>query len=245
MGAAWSARRDEFVERLGAAKFGALILDYDGTMVATDKRGDPPNQPVIDRLRKLLDGGVAIALATGRGGSVGEELRGCFSPEHCSRMLVGYYNGGHIVPLSVDIRKIHLEPDAAISHAYRIIQGEVGMFQNGWLPKESPFQITIGINRLAFPADGVRRLREIVSTSPSLRMVRSGHSIDICPVWAAKPRVLEAIRPSMAEDSLQMLAIGDSGEIAENAVGLFACPIEADFLHGRPLVQKPNFCIIA
>jgi hypothetical protein len=211
-GAAWTSHRDEFVTRLGAAEFGALILDYDGTMVATDKRGNPPDGPVIDQLRMLLDGGVAIALATGRGGSVGEELRGCLPPEHCEQMLVGYYNGAHIVPLSVDIRNTHLEPDAAISHVYRLIRAEGGMFPNGWLPKESPFQITIGIDKFASPTDGVRRLTEIVGACPALRMVRSGHSIDICPVWAAKPRVLDAVRPRMADDRLQMLAIGDSGD---------------------------------
>lgn len=210
--AAWSSHRDEFVERLGAAEFGALILDYDGTMVATDRRGEPPDGPVIDELRKLLDGGIAVALATGRGGSVGEELRGCLPPEHCDRVLVGYYNGAHIVPLAVDIRETHLKPDAAITDVYRLIRAEPGMFPNGWFPKESPFQITIGIDKLASAADGVRRLREIVGASPALRMVRSGHSIDICPVWAAKPRVLEAVRAKMVDERLQMLAIGDSGD---------------------------------
>ncbi|XIA62045.1 hypothetical protein ACFIOY_20375 [Bradyrhizobium sp. TZ2] len=211
-GAAWSSRRDEFIERLEAAQFGALILDYDGTMVATDKRGKPPADPVIEGVRRLLDGGVAIALATGRGGSVGEELRSCLSPEHCEQVLVGYYNGAHIVPLSVDIRTTPLEPDAAILDAFGRIQAEAGMFRNGWLPKQNPFQITIGIDKLVSSAGGISRLREIVGACPGLKMVRSGHSIDICPVWAAKPRVLDAVRARMTDDQLQMLAVGDSGD---------------------------------
>ncbi|WP_354247360.1 HAD hydrolase family protein [Bradyrhizobium sp. LA2.1] len=212
MAAPWSSRRDEFIERLGAAEFGALILDYDGTMVATDKRGKLPTEPIINGVRKLLDGGVAIALATGRGGSVGEELRQCLSAEHCERVLVGYYNGAYIAPLSEDIRESHLEPDAAISDAFGRIQAGAAMFRNGWLPKENPFQITIAIDKLASSADGLRRLREIVEARPGLKMVRSGHSIDICPVWAAKPRVLNAIRAKMVDAQLQMLAIGDSGD---------------------------------
>ncbi|MDO9299055.1 hypothetical protein [Bradyrhizobium sp.] len=210
--APWSARRDEFIERLRVAEFGALILDYDGTMVATDKRGKPPTGPVLDGVRTLLDGGVAIALATGRGGSVGEELRDCLSAEHCERVLVGYYNGAHIAPLSVDIRKTSLKPDAAILDAFDSIRAESGMFLDGWLPKENPFQITIAIDKLASSADGLRRLRAIVGSRSELKMVRSGHSIDICPAWAAKPRVLDAVRTKMAEGHLQMLAIGDSGD---------------------------------
>ncbi|MBH5371546.1 hypothetical protein [Bradyrhizobium glycinis] len=211
-GRAWSSRRDEFIGRLEAAEFGALILDYDGTMVATNRRGKPPTEPIMEGLRRLLDGGVAIALATGRGGSVGEELRSCLSPEHCERVLVGYYNGAHIVPLSVDIRTTPLEPDPAILEAFDRIQAGATMFRNGWLPKKSPFQITIGVDELVSTADGLGKLREIVDACPGLRMVRSGHSIDICPEWAAKPRVFDAVRGRMVDDKLQMLAVGDSGD---------------------------------
>lgn len=210
--AAWSSRRDEFIERLGAAEFGALILDYDGTVVATDKRGKLPTEPIIEGLNKLLDGGLPVALATGRGGSVGEELRECLSAEHCDRVLVGYYNGAYIAPLSEDIRKTCLKPDATIADAFARIRAEVGLFLNGWLPKANAFQITIGIDKLVSSADGLRKLREIVGARPALKMVRSGHSIDICPVWAAKPRVLNAIRARMVDGQLQMLAIGDSGD---------------------------------
>ena len=61
-------------------------------------------------------------------------------------------------------------------------------------------------------ADGWRRLHEMVRSRSELKMVRSGHSIDVCPAWAAKPRVLDAVRGKMAEGHLQMLAIGDSGD---------------------------------
>ncbi|MGY4402832.1 hypothetical protein [Bradyrhizobium sp. USDA 3315] len=210
--APWSSRRDEFISRLADAEFGAVILDYDGTMVATDKRGKPPSEAVLDEVRRLLDGQVAIALATGRGGSVGEELRDCLSQTHCEQVLVGYYNGAHIVRLSEDIKQSPLASDAAISAALGLIHSEGKMFLNGWLPKESPFQITIAVDKLASPADGIRWLREIVESQSDLRMVRSGHSIDICPAWAGKPRVFEAVRAKMVDRDLQMLAVGDSGD---------------------------------
>jgi len=210
--ALWCTHRDEFIERLGAAEFGAVILDYDGTMVATDKRSKPPTDPVIECIKKLLDGGIAVALATGRGGSVGEDLRKCLSAEHCERVLVGYYNGAHIVPLSVDIRETPPKADAAIVEVFECIKAEAGMFRDGWLPKLHPLQITIGIEKLASSADGLRKLRQIVSARPALKLVRSGHSIDICPAWAAKTRVLETVRAGMSDGGLQMLAIGDSGD---------------------------------
>lgn len=210
--APWCLRRDEFIDRLAAAEFGAVILDYDGTMVATDKRLKPPTGLVIDGITRLLDGGIAIALATGRGGSVGEDLRKCLSTEHCERVLVGYYNGAHIVPLSVDIRETPPKPDASITDALECIRAEGAMFVDGWLPKQNPLQITIGMEKLVSSADGLRRLREIVGARPALKLTRSGHSIDICPAWAAKTRVLDEVRAAMTDDRLQMLAIGDSGD---------------------------------
>jgi hypothetical protein len=221
--APWISRREEFIDRVGSAKFGAVVLDYDGTMVATDRRGEPPSDPILDELRRLLDGGIAVAIATGRGGSVGEELRKCFSPEECERVLVGYYNGAHIAPLSVDIRQMRMEPDSEISGAFRRILAEGRIFSHGWLPKDSPFQITIGVDRLASSSDGLRVLREIVGAFPGLRLLRSGHSVDICPQWAAKPRVLEAVRASMTDSQLEMLAIGDSGDRHGNDYDLLGC----------------------
>lgn len=225
IGAQWKTRRDEFLERLKGAVFGAIVLDYDGTMVATDRRNEPPTKEVIDRVQTLLDGGVAVALATGRGGSVGEELRRVLCPAHSEKVLVGYYNGALTLPLSVDLKKKALVTDPAIRDALRVVKAEDGLFANGWLPKESAFQITIEIDRLRDEASGLRRLRQLFGSKPELKFFRSGHSIDICPSWAGKALVLKSVRTSMMDPSLQMLAVGDSGDRQGNDFEL----LEGDF----------------
>ncbi len=215
------------------------MLDYDGTIVSTDRRLEAPTEPIMSAIRRLLDEGVSIALATGRGGSVGEEFRKHLTAEHCARVLVGYYNGALIVPLSIDLARNPPLPDAAISKAYNAIRSASDLFLDEWLPKQSAFQITIDTARLASPADGMLRLREIVETQPDLKMLRSGHSIDICPTWAAKSLVLEAVKKRMTDSALSVLAIGDSGDRQGNDYELLG----ADFgLSVDRVCDRELFC---
>jgi hydroxymethylpyrimidine pyrophosphatase-like HAD family hydrolase/fructoselysine-6-P-deglycase FrlB-like protein len=209
---AWPLRRDEFVERLGKAEFGGVVLDYDGTVVPTDRRLDPPQAEVLSSIRKLLDANISVALATGRGGSVGEMLREHLDRETWPRIKIGYYNGAHIVPLSVDLRDHPPATDPLVSKAYENVCSTEGLFVNDWQPKNSPFQITIALDKLASRAEGLRKLREIIAVNPGLRMFKSGHSLDICPIWAGKRRVVDEVRKSMAGNDLDILSIGDSGD---------------------------------
>lgn len=235
----WALRREEFVQRLGKAEFGALVLDYDGTMVTTERRLDPPSDAILAGVRRLIDGGISVALATGRGGSVGEELRKHLTEDQCSRVLVGYYNGAHIAPLAVDLRVDPPEPDAAIARMYETLSSVEGLFAGDWLPKRSPFQITIGTDRFASAAEGMLRLREVVQAHEGVRMFRSGHSVDICPTWAGKQRVVHAVRKTVADDSLDVLAIGDSGDRQGNDYELLG----ADFgLSVDRVCEREVFC---
>jgi hypothetical protein len=208
----WASRRDEFIHRIGQAEFGALVLDYDGTMVTTERRLDPPAPSILRSIRTLLDGGLSVALATGRGGSVGEELRKHLSEDECARVLVGYYNGAHIVPLAIDLRQHPPEPDPAIAQMHEAICSAKGLFAGDWRPKPSPFQITIAMEKFASQSEGMLRLRDVVEAREGVKLFRSGHSVDICPAWAGKPLVLDAVRKTMSDDSLNVLAIGDSGD---------------------------------
>jgi hypothetical protein len=209
---AWSARRDEFLARIGQAEFGGLVLDYDGTVVPTDRRLEPPHVDILTAVLRLLDANLSVALATGRGGSVGEMLREHLPEEAWARILVGYYNGAHIAPLSIDLSAHPPDPDQSVAEVHGKVCSAEGLFAGGWQPKSSPFQITIALDRLASRAEGVRKLREIVAAREGLRMFKSGHSLDICPAWAGKRRVIDKVRQALPDAQLDILSIGDSGE---------------------------------
>ena len=46
-----------------------------GTVVSTDRRLEPPAAEILSDIQRLVDAGLSIAFATGRGGSIGEMLR--------------------------------------------------------------------------------------------------------------------------------------------------------------------------
>lgn len=218
----WPAKRDDFVRRFEKAEISAIVLDYDGTVVSTDRRLDPPDSEILDALRKWISNGLVVAFATGRGGSVGEMLRGQLPSEIWSQIPIGYYNGAHIAPLDIDLERNPPDPDPVVARVFSEICATAGLFQIPWLPKSSPFQITIPIDKLASPSEGARKLREIVAHHREARIFRSGHSFDICPAWGGKRRVIEHVKRQLPGEGAAVLTIGDSGDRQGNDYELLA-----------------------
>lgn len=85
-----------FVRRLSKTKFTTIAFDYDGTLSASDHGGRYSKglrEDIKNALLRLLESGVQIVVATGRGKSVGESLRNSFDQKHWSQVKIGYYNG--------------------------------------------------------------------------------------------------------------------------------------------------------
>lgn len=205
------AAREAFLRRISEDLFGGVVLDYDGTVVSTEYRFDPPNMTIVEELCRLLDNGLQVAFATGRGGSIGEKLRDCLPETYFERVLVGYYNGGWIVPLSVDLEKEPPPANAAIAEAHRRLSSLAGMFRDDWKPKEAPLQLTIQKSKLQNQEQGVLWLREAVN-GLAVRTMQSGHSVDIFPDTVSKRNVVKAIRAKLLVPGTEILCIGDRGE---------------------------------
>lgn len=208
----WPTKHEHFVGKFARAEIGAIVLDYDGTVVATDRRLDPPEIEILKALEDWISKGLIVALASGRGGSVGEMLRK-YLPDQCwTRIPVGYYNGAHIVSLDVDLEKAPPAPDATIERIFDELCSVPGLFRSEWMPKHSPFQVTIPLDQLASRSEGVRKLREVVGHHREARIFRSGHSYDICPAWGGKRRVIEHVKRLLPSEDAAILSVGDSGD---------------------------------
>lgn len=55
---------------------------------------------MVAEVVRLLRAGVPVGVATGRGGSAGNALRKAVPERLWERVVVGYYNGGELAPLS-------------------------------------------------------------------------------------------------------------------------------------------------
>lgn len=110
----------ERLSSLAGASFVGLVLDYDGTVVPNtprEARLGPPSPEIMNELVRLLDCGVQVGFATGRGGSAGDKLRDALPPRVHADVVMGYYNGACIRTLDVDVKKDPPQPNPRIAAA--------------------------------------------------------------------------------------------------------------------------------
>ncbi|WP_127601116.1 sucrose-6-phosphate hydrolase [Nitratireductor alexandrii] len=98
----WEKAHADFVDRLEKKNFGAVVLDYDGTVVDTRERFDPARPDIAGELQRIADSDAILAIATGRGVSVRNDLRAVLPDAVWDRVVVGYYNGAMIGSLADD-----------------------------------------------------------------------------------------------------------------------------------------------
>ncbi|WP_372023731.1 hypothetical protein P7L70_20600 [Tistrella mobilis] len=211
------------LETLSSADIGGAVFDYDGTIVSTKERYGSPAPAIVDELVRLHRAGLAIGVATGRGGSVGDELRKILPSDMIGSVLVGYYNGGRVRTADVDIDKEPHQPDPAIVEAATWLRSRENLFVNPEF-KTGDVQITINMDALRHPYRFILDSAACPAlTSGRVRITRSGHSYDIVPATSSKLTVVEAMRTTLRSGA-EILCFGDSGSRTGNDHAFLAHP---------------------
>ena len=65
-----SRARNAFVNDITKQSFRAVVFDYDGTLTASQRRTEPPAAPVVQHIQRLVEAGVLVGIASGRGDSI-------------------------------------------------------------------------------------------------------------------------------------------------------------------------------
>jgi len=228
-------------DRIGAlagTTIGGVVFDYDGTLVTTEGRWDPPASPIIEEIVRLHSAGLRLGIATGRGGSAGESLRKVLPANVARDMLIGYYNGGCIRSADVDLRTAPPLPDAAIQATARWLEGRPDLFVEKSF-KAGPIQITVDMEALA------RRYRFMVDIADcpaiaegKVRVTASGHSYDILPTDVGKLAVVQAVAEGVPPN-VEILRFGDSGSRSGNDNALLSHPFGISV---GEICDAPNGC---
>lgn len=222
-------------QRLSEAAIGGIILDYDGTIVPTHDREAPPAPEIVDEFVRLHDLGLRFALATGRGGSAGERLRKVLPERMHADFLIGYYNGGYLQPLVINIDDFPARFHPAVVEAATWLAARPDLFRTGFKGAGSRVQITI---QLADLVDWATFEREVENCPPlqngDLRSVRSAHSVDLIPKESTKLNVARRVADELATDVV-ILRVGDKGGCGGNDHELLSDPygISVDEVCGR------------
>jgi trehalose-6-phosphatase len=212
---------------LAQARFVGLALDYDGTVVPnhpTEARLGPPSQEVMDELVRLVDAGIQIGFATGRGRSAGEKLREAL-PERVHRQIImGYYNGAHVRTLDIDIRTDKPEADVQVAKVAAWI-ADSGLLRPGVTLDVGRVQVTIGHADVADVAHFAAALGACPEVSNGrVRVLSSHHSFDVVPAGTSKLRLVDALIERAGEPDGAVLGIGDSGSPLGNDLELLSGP---------------------
>ena len=222
----WFADLDGYRMKLRSAHFAAVVFDYDGTLVGPKKRTEPPEPEISRQLERLLDRGVMIGIATGRGVSVRDALRRVLPKERWDSVEIGYYNGAVIAALSDDSAPVRdgtmcreLDAVARVICDHRELRILAKITQR-------PYQITLepksalADNVLwAITNDVVRTL-----SIPGVRVVRSSHSADVLGPGVSKRNVVDHVWKRAGSSLAEPLCIGDRGRWPGNDFELLAGP---------------------
>ena len=231
----WREALAAFRSHLHNARFAGIVLDYDGTVVDTRHRFDPPEPEVAAELTRLAEGGAHVAVATGRGKSVRRDLQNCLPRTLWPLVLVGYYNGAEVAPLDDDSAPDGSENVCAALRSLSEALRRHPELSESVCQEDRPFQITIEATR-AMPMtrlwDLVHHVIRLTGTHDT-GVTRSGHSVDIVAAGVSKLNVVQRVRETVGDAPI--LAIGDRGrwpgndhELLSESLALGVDEISAD-----------------
>lgn len=220
----WQEAYRRFYDEICAATFGAVVFDYDGTLCDPANRFSGIREEVVAALKDLLSKGILIGIATGRGGSVREDLSAQIrDPIFQGDVLIGYHNGSELSTL-VDAGQPPEDAalGAALKPAWELLASDPRTRDFATL-RPSAGQITVrprdGVEDMIWPV--VRHYAAICGLSA----VRSTHSIDLLAPGVGKRRLVEAVRERLLNSSHRgVLVIGDQGEWPGNDYELLGEP---------------------
>ena len=207
----WHQALARFRNRLRRARFAGIVLDYDGTMVDTRHRFDPPAPEISSEIARLSECGVRVAIATGRGKSVRRDLQSRLPHALWPLILVGYYNGAEVASLddndTPDGSTIAHVGLRSLSEALQL-HPEVSTSVS---KEDRPFQITLQPTR-AMPAGRLWDLAQHVIRHcgvDDVGVTSSDHSVDILAAGVSKLNVVRRLREGIGDAPI--LVIGDRG----------------------------------
>ncbi len=224
----WDDAHNRFTRRLAAANIGGVVLDYDGTVVDSDKRWNPPGESIADELIRLIEENVIIGFATGRGKSIRNDLQQAIPKRLWGKILIGYYNGAELKRLSnnTDLRTTS-GPIPELKLLFTKLKDNIFLSSVADI-KGKKYQLTVKSKENkplseTFLWDLVQdELHQYLEHGEQI--LRSSHSVDIIAKSVSKLCVVEAIKQNIQKNS-EILNIGDRGRWPGNDAELLKEPL--------------------
>ncbi|WP_273457408.1 HAD-IIB family hydrolase [Nevskia ramosa] len=227
---------EAFESQLTSTQVSGIVFDYDGTLVATPERFGAMRPEVSAALSAVLDSGIRIGIATGRGKSCHKHLRAAIGKRYWSQIILGYYNGGVIRALSDPCDDLKVgEKDSDLVRANSAL-GKLRELRGPDVLDLRPTQLTI--TRPGFREHGLwLTVRQVLDRLDlhTLKVTHSSHSVDVMPRSVSKRAVVERLASELGVSEDAILKIGDRGswpgndhELLSMAHGLSVDEVSSD-----------------
>lgn len=233
----WLPSLESYRTTLAQADISAVVFDFDGTLIESSRRYEPMDATAVRELRRLLEGGIRIGIATGRGDSCGNALRTQLPPDLWDHILMGYYNGACIQPLAK--AEVDAAPtDPIIEEARRRIEQHVLQTNRGRC-RVYPTQCSVSVldgRSLSEAWCHVSAALRDLEESDQIRIWMSSHSIDVVLAGVSKQNVVSFVASQANCLPEQVLCVGDRGQWPGNDTELLEMPLSlsADQCSDRP-----------
>lgn len=211
----WRNNYLKFISRLSHTKFSSIVFDYDGTLCSYEGRfAGCLLDDLSNELIRLLEAGITIGIATGRGQSVKKALQNSKIPkEYWKNIIVGYYNGADMGSLDDDhCPNTNIIPNKNLSK----IEDELKKLKLPYLNLQislRPYQLTIETTDISNWNMIKKLVQNIVmaSSDGELQMLESSHSIDV--VVRNKASKLNVVKRCIEiSGGENCLTLGDKGQ---------------------------------
>lgn len=209
------------------ATISAVIMDFDGTLIESAKRYEPLEQVIVTQLHRLLEAGIWIGIATGRGDSVQTSLQDAIPQSLRNRILVGYHNGAQVSLLDHPVEGLDDSPtDPTFKRVCEVLERELqvtGLATLRIRAKQLTLTPTLGLSL----DDTWRAAKESLSRHGlgQVGIWLSSHSVDVVASGCSKLRVVDQIAALAGCSASQVLRIGDRGAWPGNDWELLSGPL--------------------
>ena len=224
----WLKAYNSFTAKLNSTTFGSIIFDYDGTLCSAANRRDGVDPILAKLLNVILENGLVIGIATGRGQSVRSDLQKVIPEKYRNQVIIGYYNCSDFGLLNED-----QFPDKGLPQNKLLEKVYIELIQQEFPVKLKfelkPHQIILEIeNEKNWSKVRLSIIQFIISLNISnIQILESSHSMDIIDqTETSKVNIVKYCKEKAIYSGLSSdcLCIGDKGKWPGNDYQLLSSP---------------------
>lgn len=224
----WDNAYKNFKCALKNAEFGSIIFDYDGTLCSSSGRYTGIDDSTAKELIKILENGLVIGVATGRGKSVRNDLYSKIPAKYHSNVIIGYYNCADVGTLkNTHSPSKKVIKNILLQHIFELIQNYP--FPAQICPELKPNQVTIEVKNKKNWQKVRSMIIDLVLSKNYLgiQILESSHSIDVIDqASTCKLNILSYCKKIAKKNkkAQNCLCIGDKGQWPGNDYQLLSSP---------------------